>query len=116
MVKPDRQNQKYKQEIEEGTRKRQLLLTEGRNRGMSEDEVLSTFGQFLPSVQTPIMNFLFFLMREEDEQSKLKKMTEQFISEFVREYPRTEFYLIDNLQELLQLINERCPVTPHADN
>lgn len=75
-------NKKYKDEIIEGTRKKQLLLTEGKRRGMTEDEVLSTYGQFLPSIQTPIMNFLFFLMREENEGEKLKRMTEQFIEEF----------------------------------
>lgn len=75
-------NKKYESEIAEGTRKKQLLLTEGKKRGLTEDEVLSTFGEFLPAVSTPIMNFLYFLMREEDESAKLKKMTEQFINEF----------------------------------
>jgi hypothetical protein len=75
-------NSRYQEEIEEGTRKRQLLLTEGKKRGMTEDEVLSTYGQFLPSVQTPILNFLFFVMREENEVDKLKRLTEQFIKEY----------------------------------
>ena len=75
-------NQKYKDEIEEGTRQKQLLLTEGKRKGMTEDEVLSTYGKFLPAVNTPIMNFLFFLMREENESDKLQRLTEQFIKEY----------------------------------
>jgi len=54
----------YAKEIEEGTRKRQLLLTEGERRGMNEAEVLKEFGKFIPSRSTPIMNFLYFFMRD----------------------------------------------------
>ena len=57
-------NERYNEEIEEGTRKRQLLLENGKAQGMSEEDILGGYGKFLPSRQTPIMNFLFFLMRD----------------------------------------------------
>lgn len=58
-------NKKYEQEITEGTKARQLLLTEGRKKGMSDDEIMATNTRFLPTVQTPILNFLYFLLRDE---------------------------------------------------
>ena len=94
-VKKDKQNlvaaaktytQKYEKEIEEGTRLRQKLLTEGQAQGKSEDEVLSQYGRFLPSRQTPILNFLFFMFRDEAEQEtqkmKLEELTEYYIEKF----------------------------------
>ena len=57
-------NEQYEAEIAEGTRKRQLLLECGRREGKTESEVLASYGQFLPTRQTPILNFLFFLMRD----------------------------------------------------
>jgi hypothetical protein len=94
-VKKDKQNlvsnaktytQKYEKEIQEGTKLRQKLLTEGEASGMSEDEVLSSYGRFLPSVQTPILNWLFFTFREEaTEQTskmKLEELTQYYIEKF----------------------------------
>lgn len=57
-------NNKYQKEIEEGTKKRQLLIEDGKNRGLKPEEALS--GQFLLSKYTPILNWLYFLMREEN--------------------------------------------------
>jgi hypothetical protein len=54
----------YAKEIEEGTRQRQLLLENGQRMGQSEEEVLKAHGKFLPCRQTPIMNFLYFFMRD----------------------------------------------------
>lgn len=54
----------YHQEIEEGTKKRQLLLTDGRRQGKDEATVLREYGKFIPSKTTPIMNFIYFLMRD----------------------------------------------------
>lgn len=94
-VKKDKQNlvtaaqtytQKYEKEIQEGTKLRQKLLTEGAESGMSEDEVLSSYGRFLPSIQTPILNWLFFTFREEaTEQTskmKLEELTQYYIEKF----------------------------------
>ena len=74
-------NERYQEEIEEGTRKRQLLLECGRREGKSESEVLASYGQFLPTRQTPILNFLFFLMRDGERPDWLgihKQMNEDY--------------------------------------
>ena len=54
----------YADEIAEGTEKRKLLLTNGARQGKDEAAVLQEYGKFIPSDKTPIMNFLFFLMRD----------------------------------------------------
>jgi hypothetical protein len=57
-------NTNYSQEIKEGTEKRQLLLTEGLSRGLTPDSI--DFGpNFIPSEKTPVLNFLFFTLRDE---------------------------------------------------
>lgn len=62
-------NEKYQRKIEEGTKKQQLLLEDGKRRGLSADEVTRQHG-FIPTVHTPILNFLHFLMYEyKDEDS-----------------------------------------------
>ncbi len=70
----------YSKEIEEGTRKRQLLLTEGGRQGKDEATVLQEYGKFIPSRETPIMNFLYFFMRDGDHPDWLgtyKQMNEE---------------------------------------
>jgi hypothetical protein len=56
-------NQKYKRKVDEGTKKQQLLLEDGKRRGLSEEEVVKQHG-FIPTIHTPILNFLYFLMYE----------------------------------------------------
>lgn len=59
----DEYNNKYKDEISEGTRKRHKLLTEGTMQGKTVAEVEKTMG-FIPSVYTPILNWLYFFMKD----------------------------------------------------
>ena len=72
-VKEDKKNilsaaekyeQEHKQEIIEGTKKKQLLLSNGTERGLTEEEVMKNYGKFLPTVRTPILNMLYFMLRE----------------------------------------------------
>lgn len=95
-VKQDKKNlltaattytQKYEKEIQEGTKKRQKLISDGRDSGLNEDEALSQYGQFLPSVYTPILNWLFFTFREEKEapqtsKMQLEELTQYYINKF----------------------------------
>lgn len=62
-------NREYEAEVIEGTKKKQKLLTDGYSRGMSKDdaEKYAYQGGFLPSIQIPILNFLYFLLRETEE-------------------------------------------------
>ena len=62
----DSYGDRYKQEILEGTEKRNRLLTEGVRRGLSEDEVMRQHNGFIPTVYTPLLNLLYFLIRESD--------------------------------------------------
>lgn len=55
-------NNKYQQEIAEGTKKVQLMLSE--NVGLKEEDVHVQFGKFIPSLRTPILNFLYFFINE----------------------------------------------------
>ena len=58
-------SQKYEQEIAEGTEEERLLLTEGANHGLSRQQTMQRYGRFLPTVRTPILNWLYFFMEEE---------------------------------------------------
>lgn len=60
---------KYKKQIEEGTRKRQIMLTEGRAKGLKDDEIFRDNQIFIPTAQTPILNYLYFLLCEEHDHS-----------------------------------------------
>lgn len=92
-VKKDKKNlltaaetytQKYASEIEEGTRIRQKLLAEGETKGLSEEEIFRGNTTFYPTKYTPILNFLYFMFRDEvvDEKQKLQELTENYIKEF----------------------------------
>lgn len=114
-IKQDKQNlvnaadnysTKYRQEILEGTQLRGRLLAEGKSKGLSEEEVMSRFGRFVPTVYTPILNLLYFLLRESEEEDRGKygqrdKLNEQFghlreddfKSEVLKEPPEMVEYL-----------------------
>src|ERR1035437_9198902 len=100
-VKQDKKNlltaattytQKYEKEINEGTKLRQKLITDGFDRGLNEDEALSQYGQFLPSKYTPILNFLFFTFRDEAEAPQTSKMElEELTQYYVEKFGYEEF-------------------------
>jgi hypothetical protein len=57
-------SQKYETEIAEGTEKRRLLIETGIERGGSPEEVVTSYGVFIPDKKTPILNMLHFLTQE----------------------------------------------------
>lgn len=77
----DEYGAKYQEEILEGTRKRALLLKEGEARGLSENEVMQEYGKFVPTVYTPILNFLYFMLRESEPQDSVKYLQRDAINE-----------------------------------
>lgn len=86
----ERYNHKYEKEIIEGTKKRQILLTEGMNRGKSKQEAEQSIG-FIPSIYTPILNWLYFFMKEEEIPER----------EFLREEQETKYkHLLHEQQEI----------------
>lgn len=79
----DQYGKKYQDEILEGTERRANLLTEGESKGLTEEEVMSRYNSFIPTVFTPILNLLYFMLRETEEEdiNKYKKrdrLNEQF--------------------------------------
>lgn len=59
----DEYNRRFKKEIVAGTAKKHLMLEEGKRRGQSIEEIEMSHG-FIPSVYTPILNWLFFFLME----------------------------------------------------
>lgn len=101
---------RYRQEILEGTEKRNRMLTEGASRGLSEEEVMSQYGRFVPTVYTPILNLLYFLLRESEEEDRDRyrqrdRLNEQFghlreddfKSEVLKDPPEMVEYLYGNV-------------------
>lgn len=77
-VKQDKQNimsaassyaELYKEEIAEGTKLKQKLISEGKAKGLKEDEVIGQYGRFVPAIQTPILNWLYFILRESEDKN-----------------------------------------------
>lgn len=61
---------KYNKEVVEGTRKVQILLENGQSRGLTEEQIFA--GQcFHPTVRSPILNMIYFLMREHPDAHKI---------------------------------------------
>lgn len=77
----DDYGKRYQQEVIEGTELRAKLLTEGSSKGLSEQEVMSSYGRFVPTVYTPILNMLFFLLRESDPQDAKRYQRRDAINE-----------------------------------
>ena len=55
---------KYENVVAEGTREKQLLLEDGRRRGLTEEQTYGKMTKFIPAKDTPILNMLYFLMNE----------------------------------------------------
>ena len=55
---------KYKTQIQAGTIKRQIMLTEGKEKGLDEEDIFRDNQIFIPTAQTPILNYLYFLLCE----------------------------------------------------
>ena len=62
---------KYKEEVDAGTKKMKLLLENGKKRGFTEEEIIAAQNSFCPTVRTPILNMLFFLIREHPDANNI---------------------------------------------
>ncbi len=61
---------KYKDEVIEGTKRVRILIENGQSRGLTEAETFA--GQcFHPTIRSPILNMLYFLMREHPDAAKI---------------------------------------------
>ena len=77
--------QQHAAEIEEGTKKKQLLLSEGEERGLKEEDVMKVYGRFLPTRHTPILNLLYFILKEEAPPA-FAELRKEFFEKFGHEY------------------------------
>jgi soluble cytochrome b562 len=59
-------SEKYHREILEGDELRNRLLTEGTKQGLSEDQIMGSYGRFVPCRRTPLLNLLYFMLRESE--------------------------------------------------
>lgn len=92
LVKQDKDNllsaaknytSQFSREIEEGTKKRQFLLEEGKEKGLTEAEIFKNNSLFIPTTQTPILNFLYYISKETEEiDRELNILREQYNKEY----------------------------------
>jgi hypothetical protein len=82
---------KYQNEIQAGTEKRKLLLAEGKSKGLSEEETFVNNKLFIPTAQTPILNYLYFLLREVEDPSEALKVLREHEDEVHEEVKSTKY-------------------------
>jgi len=91
-IKEDKQNlmniadeygAKYSDEIIAGTEQRAKLLTEGKTKGLNEEQVMATYNKFLPTIYTPLLNFLYFMLRESEDTDRNKYRQRDSINELL---------------------------------
>ncbi len=78
-------NTDYQKEIEEGEKLRNRLLTEGKEKGLTEEQIFKGNKSFIPTVRTPILNFLYFMLRDEERCGE-KKTIQESIEETLKQY------------------------------
>lgn len=109
--------QQHAKEIEEGTRKKQLLLTEGEKRGLGEEDVMRAYGRFLPTKHTPILNLLYFILRE-DAAPAFEELRREFFEKFGHEYDglsRNELEEKYGREEHLEPVDDNVEEPPTMD-
>lgn len=67
LAKANEYQQKYADEIEKGTLQRALLLEDGKRKGLKEEDIFKGNEIFIPTKETPILNFLYFMLRDSGE-------------------------------------------------
>lgn len=73
-------NDKHIEEIKEGTKQRRLLLEAGKAKGLRDDEIFKHNEIFLLNENTPILNYLYYIVNDIDVE--LKILTEKYNKEF----------------------------------
>ncbi len=80
----DEFNHKYQNEINEGDKYRQRLLSEGKSKGLTEEEIFKGNSKYIPTVRTPILNFLYFMLRESSNLET--KSPKEVMTECLKQY------------------------------
>jgi hypothetical protein len=87
---------KYEREIDEGTEKRKLMLEDGQRRGLKEEQIFQDNQLFIPTKQTPILNFLYFILTESIRQDPTVRELHLLKEEYERKYPEAAHELNDS--------------------
>ena len=98
-------SQKYEKEIEEGTRTYNKLLGEGKVSGHEGSAELG--GKFMPTKYTPILNFLFFALRDEDVAPK--KSQEEIVNEYLKQFTDAGFAKSELIDLYIKGIVDKLP-------
>jgi hypothetical protein len=73
----DAYNKRYDREIREGTAKKHLLITEGQRQGKTIEEAEQSIGRFIPTIYTPILNWLYFMVMIEGHDVEKELLREE---------------------------------------
>lgn len=87
---------KYEREIEQGTMKRALMLEDGQRRGLKEEQIFQDNQVFIPTKQTPILNFLYFILTESIREDPTVRELHLLKEEYERKYPEAAHELNDS--------------------
>ena len=102
-------SQKYEKEIEEGDKLKRNLLTEGRSKGLDDDQILSSYGRFVPARSTPVLNWLYFLLQESENDNiygnRLYKQRD-ILNNYLTSTYKSEDDIIENDATLRQTLND----------
>ncbi len=109
-VKEDRQKitnlaekhfSEHKEAILEGTKRRQLMLEDGKRRGLTEDQILAN-SSFIPSVYTPVLNWLYEFMGHGIDLHKEESRKQ--LNEQVGHMTHEEVKVMENTPELFEFL------------
>ena len=101
----ERYTKKYEKEISEGTQNYQKLIGEGKVKGLEGSTDVG--GKFIPTKYTPILNFLFFALRDEDVAPK--KSQEEIVNEFLKQFTDKGFARSELIDLYLKGIVDKLP-------
>ncbi len=90
-------NERYRDEINEGTKKRQFLIEDGEKRGLKEEDVMKQIGMFVPCKRTPILNFLYFMLRDENVDMNIEESRQKYNKQYGHLQDSYEAQTNDNL-------------------
>jgi hypothetical protein len=98
-------SKKYEEEIADGTKNYHKLLGEGKVDGLEGSKELG--GKFVPTKYTPILNFLFFALRDEDVAPK--KTQEEIINDFLKQFTDAGFAKNELIDLYIKGIVDKLP-------
>jgi len=66
-------NENFKEEISKGDKTKQLLLEDGKRKGIKEEEIFSNNLVFIPTSSSPVLNFCYYITRSVDQSLSVLK-------------------------------------------